>query len=164
MSAPDNRTIGQIDVDAARFIADVHLGRLASYLRLAGFDTAYEPPWDDALLARRSADERRILLTRDRALLERSIVTQGYFVESTEPRMQLVELVNHFDLRPAMRPFTRCARCNTLLRSVDKAAVLDRLLPRTKQQHDEFLECPRCRNVYWRGSHYARLAAWFAAL
>jgi uncharacterized protein len=146
------------------FIADVHLGRLAAYLRLAGFDTAYDPPWDDAVLARRSAEEGRILLTRDRGLLKRSIVTQGYFVENTQPREQLAELAERFQLRPLMRPFTRCARCNTLLRPAAKAEVLDRLQPRTRALHDEFLECPSCRRVYWRGSHHARIAGWFARL
>lgn len=150
--------------DQTRFIADVHLGRLAAYLRLAGFDTAYEPPWDDPVLARRSADEGRILLTRDRELLKRSIVTRGYFVLSTIPRQQFAEIVDRFDLRPLMRPFSRCARCNTPLREVAKVAVLDRLLPRTRREHNQFLECPSCRHVYWRGSHHARLASWFAQL
>lgn len=153
-----------MDDTSPRFIADVHLGRLAAYLRLAGFDTSYEPPWDDALLAKRSADEARVLLTRDRGLLERSIVTRGYFVENTNPRAQFAELVERFGLRPLMRPFTRCARCNTLLLAVPKAAVLDRLQPRTKLLHDEFLECPSCRRVYWRGSHHARIASWFERL
>lgn len=148
-------------VETPRFIADVHLGRLVSYLRLAGFDTAYEPPWDDGVLARRSADEERILLTRDRGLLERSIVTRGYFVSNTHPREQFTELLDRFDLRRLMRPFTRCARCNTLLRQVSKASVLDRLLPRTRTLHDDFVECPSCRRVYWRGSHHARIASWF---
>jgi uncharacterized protein with PIN domain len=146
------------------FLADVHLGRLTSYLRLAGFDTAYEAPWDDAILARRSADEGRILLTRDRGLLERSIVTRGYFVQNTHPREQFVELVNRFALRALMRPFTRCARCNARLRPVPKTAVLDRLQPRTRLTHDEFLECPSCRRVYWRGSHHAKIASWFERL
>jgi hypothetical protein len=147
-----------------RFIADVHLGRLVSYLRLAGFDTTYEPPWDDAVLARRSAEEQRILLTRDRELLKRSIVTRGYFVQNTRVRDQFVELADRFELRRSMRPFSRCARCNAFLREVPKAAVLDRVLPRTKLEHHEFLECPSCRNVYWRGSHHAKLAAWFATV
>ncbi|HSL22960.1 MAG TPA: Mut7-C RNAse domain-containing protein [Vicinamibacterales bacterium] len=147
--------------DRARFIADAHLGRLAAYLRLAGFDTVYEAPWEDAELARRSAEEGRILLTRDRGLLKRSIITRGYFVQSTNSREQFAELVRRFDLRPLMRPFSRCARCNTPLREVSKTAVLDRLLPRTRLLHDEFLECTSCRRVYWRGSHHARIASWF---
>ncbi len=145
-----------------RFIADIHLGRLVAYLRLAGFDTVYEPPWDDPVLARRSADEDRILLTRDRELLKRSIVTRGYFVQNTKPRAQFEELARRFGLAPLMRPFTRCARCNARLREVSKAAVLDRLPPRTRREHDEFLECASCHHVYWRGSHHAKLASCFA--
>ncbi len=140
-----------------KFIADAHLGRLAAYLRLAGFDTIYEPPWDDAVLARRSAEEGRTLLTRDRGLLKRSIVSRGYFVESTHLREQFAEIARRFELRDRMRPFTRCARCNTPLREVAKADVLDRLPPRTRLHFDEFLECPTCRRVYWRGSHYTKI-------
>lgn len=152
------------DAEVPRFIADAHLGRLAAYLRLAGFDTAYEPPWDDAHLAKRAAEERRILLTRDRELLKRSIVTQGYFVPSTRSRQQFVEVVQRFALRGLMRPFSRCARCNARLREVTKASVLDRLQPRTRLLHDEFVECPSCRRVYWRGSHWARITGWFERL
>jgi uncharacterized protein with PIN domain len=141
-----------------KFIADAHLGRLAAYLRLAGFDTVYEAPWDDAVLARRSANEDRTLLTRDRGLLKRSIIRRGYFVESTDSREQFAEILDRFRLRAAMRPFSRCARCNTLLHRVMKADVLDRLPPRTRLHFDEFLECPTCRRVYWRGSHYERIA------
>jgi uncharacterized protein len=144
-----------------KFLLDAHLGRLAAYLRLAGFDTAYEPPWDDAVLARRSADEDRTLLTRDRGLLKRSIVRRGYFVESTDSREQFAEIVHHFHLRASMEPFSRCARCNTPLREVAKADVLERLPPRTRLHFDEFLECPTCRRVYWRGSHYTKIANWF---
>ena len=38
-----------------RFILDVHLGKLARYLRLAGFDAAYGDEADDAAIAARAA-------------------------------------------------------------------------------------------------------------
>ena len=34
-----------------RVLVDVHLGRLATYLRLLGFDAVYSPDLDDAQLA-----------------------------------------------------------------------------------------------------------------
>ena len=59
-----------------QFVLDVHLGRLAAYLRLAGFDTVYRNNLDDAELAWIAAGGR-VLLTHDRELLKRRAVTRG---------------------------------------------------------------------------------------
>lgn len=116
--------VGPPPLDMPRFVLDVHLGKLAAYLRLLGFDTLYRADVHDAELARISADEQRILLTRDRHLLKRSIVTHGYFVRATDPRQQVVEIVRRFDLAAEVAPFQRCSRCNGLLHPVDKAHTL----------------------------------------
>ncbi len=142
-----------------RFVSDSHLGRLSAYLRLAGFDTLYDPAWHDAALADLSARQHRILLTRDLALLKRSAVTHGYYVRETAVRRQLVEVLRRFDLARRIDPFTRCLRCNTPVRAVAKAEVIDRLPPRTRACHDTFSECPGCGRVYWPGSHYAKMRA-----
>ena len=147
-----------------RFVLDAHLGRLAAYLRMLGFDTLYRNDYDDPELVRVSVGEGRILLTRDRALLERRAVTHGYSVRETRPRRQLAEVVEHFDLRRQAAPFSRCLRCNGRLRPVPKEAVLDRLPPRIRRQHDEFRLCPGCDRVVWKGSHYRRMRRWVGAL
>ena len=140
-----------------RFVLDTHLGRLATYLRLLGFDTLYRNDYDDPELVRISVEEKRILLTRDRALLERRAVTHGYSVKGTDPRPQLREIVDHFDLRRQAAPFSRCLRCNEPLRPVPREAVLERLPPRTRREQHEFRVCLRCDRVVWRGSHYRRM-------
>jgi hypothetical protein len=141
-----------------RFVLDVHLGRLAAYLRMLGFDSLYRNDYADAELARISSEEERILLTRDRGLLKRAVITRGHYVRATNPREQLAEVVRWFDLACALAPFTRCLACNGLLAAVAKEAVLERLPARVRQRHDEFLECPSCRRVYWKGTHYDRMA------
>lgn len=140
-----------------RFAADIHLGRLAAYLRMLGCDTAYDPNRNDEELAKISHDQSRVLLTRDTGLLKRSMVVYGRFVRATEPKQQLSEVVRHFNLLSAVSPFTRCLRCNALLESVHKDAILDRLQPKTRQHYDEFRICPECKRVYWAGSHYERM-------
>lgn len=147
-----------------RFVLDTHLGKLAAYLRLLGFDTLYRNDYDDATLARISASERRILLTQDRGLLKRSIVTHGYYVRAAAPTDQVVEVVRRFDLARLVEPFGRCLRCNGRLHPVPKAAVLDRLPPRTRQEHHRFWQCEGCGRVYWKGSHYDRLRRLIATL
>ena len=142
---------------ALRFIADVHLGRLAAYLRLAGFDTDYRNDYTDPALAQLSAIEDRVLLTRDVELLKRAIVTRGCYVRNTQPGRQLVEVLRRFDGVAAAQPFTRCPRCNGFLQRVDKADVIDRIPPRTRDCHDLFSQCTACAAAYWPGSHYGRI-------
>ncbi len=140
-----------------RFVLDAHLGRLARYLRMLGFDTLYRNDFDDDELARLSCDERRILLTRDVGLLKRSAVTHGCFLRETEPRRQLREVVDRLDLRGSLRPFRRCVRCNGLLRAVSRQRLRGRVKPEILRSFDRFRECRGCGQVYWKGSHYDRM-------
>ncbi|UCG25099.1 MAG: twitching motility protein PilT [Chloroflexota bacterium] len=93
-----------------RFVADNHLGRLVTYLRLLGFDTLHSKQLDDAELADLSSLEGRVLLTRDRRLLMRKIVVYGFCLQTREPRQQLLDVLDRFDLRRAIAPWHRCLR------------------------------------------------------
>jgi uncharacterized protein with PIN domain/sulfur carrier protein ThiS len=141
----------------ARFLLDNHLGRLAVYLRLLGFDSLYRSDYEDAQLAELAAREERILLTRDRRLLMRKIVKYGYCPRSLESELQLKEVVHRFDLASSFLPFQRCLVCNGKLQPVNKAEVLERLEPLTKKYYDKFSICPICDRVYWQGSHYLKM-------
>jgi uncharacterized protein with PIN domain/sulfur carrier protein ThiS len=142
-----------------RFVLDAHLGRLTAYLRLFGFDSLYDRAWSDAHLAALAAEHSRILLTRDRGLLKRKVVTRGYCPRSDHPRDQLVEVLRRFDLREASRPFTRCMACNGLLAHVPPGEVIGRVPPSVAHSQHTFSGCAACGRLYWQGSHYARLAA-----
>jgi uncharacterized protein with PIN domain len=140
-----------------RFVLDTHLGKLAAYLRMLGFDALYRNDFADEELALISSQEGRILLTRDRGLLKRAVVTHGYCVREQHPRQQMVEVLRRFDLFAAMAPFSRCMRCNGTLEEVPKEAIVDRLPPLTQEYYDEFCVCSRCNRIYWQGSHYQRM-------
>jgi uncharacterized protein len=140
-----------------RFVADTHLGRLAAYLRMVGFDTVYRSDYGDEELADISASDKRILLTRDRGLLKRNIVKRGYCVRTTNPRAQLAEVLQRFDLSGSIAPFERCVHCNELLQPTRKELISDRLQPDTKQYYEDFCTCPGCHCIYWKGSHYRRM-------
>ena len=148
----------------SRFVLDVHLGKLARYLRLLGFDTLYRNDCDDAELARLASVERRILLTRDRDLLKRAVVTHGYYVRATDPRRQVEEIMDRLDLYRVIQPFQRCARCNGLLATVSKQQVWERLLPETRRYVETFWECGQCGHVYWEGSHLPQIRRFIEAL
>ena len=139
------------------FVLDVHLGKLASSLRMLGFDTLYRNDYDDEELAEISAAENRILLTRDTGLLMRGIVIYGYYVRSTDREEQLKEAMERFELFPNVKPFKRCIRCNGLLEAVAKEAIIEKLPEQTKQNINEFHQCQNCAQIYWRGAHYERM-------
>ncbi|MBD2311940.1 Mut7-C ubiquitin/RNAse domain-containing protein [Desertifilum sp. FACHB-1129] len=143
--------------DPLGFVLDVHLGKLASSLRMLGFDTLYRNHCDDAELAEISATQNRILLTRDRGLLMRSIVRYGYSVRSTNSDRQLSEILERFDLLGEVQPFRRCLRCNGLLHPVDKETIVDQIPAQTQQHINEFHRCQDCLQIYWRGAHYQRM-------
>ncbi|MEF2527723.1 MULTISPECIES: Mut7-C RNAse domain-containing protein [Streptomyces] len=139
-----------------RFLLDVHLGTLARRLRLLGVDAAYEnEDIGDPALATRSADERRVLLSRDRGLLRRREIFAGAYVYSDNPDEQLRDVLGRF--APALAPWTRCTACNGTLRDADKESVGDRLQGGTHRSYDVFAQCTSCERVYWRGAHHARL-------
>jgi uncharacterized protein len=147
-----------------RFIADAHLGKLARHLRLLGFDTLFFNDVGDDRLAELSVFERRILLTRDRALLMRRELTHGCFVHATDPEQQLQELLHRLDLFRAVSPFTRCMECNGRLLEVEKPQVLPLLPKRVADLYTEFWRCSDCAKIYWKGGHYRQLAAFVDSL
>ncbi len=147
-----------------KFVLDVHLGRLASYLRMLGFDTVYANRANDLELVRVSAEQRRILLTRDRGVLKHSAVTHGYWLRETDSRRQAEEVVRRFDLGRSVHPLTRCMVCNEALRETSRAEV-DRRVPQgTLAWCNEFRECAGCGRVYWEGSHCRRMRRWIEQL
>jgi hypothetical protein len=135
----------------------VHLGKLAGYLRMLGFDTLYRNDYDDPTLARISVEEDRILLTCDRQLLMRKHIIYGYFVRSRDPQQQLLEILTHFDLVNKQHPFTRCINCNGKIQAVGKEVIKSKLLEETKKYYDEFYLCESCDKIYWKGSHYQKM-------
>jgi uncharacterized protein with PIN domain/sulfur carrier protein ThiS len=142
-----------------RFVADAHLGGLARLLRMAGFDTLYDNGYEDAAMVELANREGRMLLTRDRALLMRRVVTHGCYVHTLKPAIQLKELYERLDLAAHARPFSLCMSCNAPLRAVDKQTVLERLPPRVQARHERFLTCDCCARIYWEGSHWQDMRA-----
>ena len=140
-----------------KFLADNMLGRLATWLRLLGYDTTYIPHADDPALARIARVENRILLTRDVELTRRRGV-RYLLIESEHVEMQLRQTFRAFNLS-AREAFSRCAECNELLEVVSKESVLDSVPPYVLQTHDRFRRCAQCARVYWRGTHWARMVS-----
>jgi uncharacterized protein with PIN domain len=146
--------------DPPRFLLDVHLGRLARHLWLLGLDAAWTPDAaeaDDAVLARRSGEEARVLLTRDRHLLHRRALAAGALVRGSGLTEQLTDVLDRF--APPLAPWTRCMACGATLEPAAADDVAADLQPGTSRTYRDFSRCPACGRVYWRGAHAHRLEA-----
>jgi len=145
-----------------RFVVDVNVGRLAKWLRVMGYDTVFLRDGDDNELVRIALREGRVLLTRDAELANRRAVKLGQMrvvkIEGDDLRGQLRQLVRELSLN-LWAGFTRCVRCNEPLRPVDKQQVAGRVPAYVFEHQCQFMECPRCRRLYWRGTHWSNMAS-----
>ena len=150
--------------DDKKFIADLNVIRLGSYLILLGYDVvlAYDLP--DAQIADQAHTEDRIVLTRDTRLLFRKQVVFAKRIRASQPMDQLAEVVSFFGLSPNVSDFfTRCSKCNTSLLPVEKSKIDHLLEPKTRKYYHLFFQCPVCNQVFWKGTHYDRMLARFQA-
>ena len=143
-----------------KFIVDVNVGRLAKWLRVLGYDALFVPDIDDGALVRIAQNEGRIVLTRDGHLLERRLFTSGQVKAVRILGDQFMEQVRQVvaEMGLAMdNDFSRCIECNVALNGVDREQVGDRVPPYVFQTQKEFKECPVCRKLYWRGTHWRNM-------
>jgi len=139
------------------FLADAHLGGLARFLRMLGFDTVHRNAFHDLEIRRLADEEGRIVLTRDRELLKCREIRRGCYVRALKPEGQLREVAARYGLAALARPFTLCLHCNLPLAALDKDAVAGRVPENVLSTHQAFSCCGGCRRVYWPGSHYERM-------
>ncbi|MEE8392459.1 MAG: Mut7-C RNAse domain-containing protein [Anaerolineae bacterium] len=135
-----------------RLLADGMLGKLAKWLRLMGYDTAYDNVASDPELARRARAEGRVLLTRDRELSTRRGL-RTLLIQSEVLEEQVREVQDGLGPSPHS-PLSRCAVCNTALETASPTEIADRVPPYVLRTQTEFRRCPGCERVYWPGSHF----------
>jgi len=140
-----------------KFIVDVMLGRLATWLRLLGHDVLYDRSMEDRHLIRRAQEEERTIITRDTGIARRKAARHCIFITSDHVTDQLVEM-KHL-LGSSLRPLRgRCTQCNGELASADKAEdIRERVPDYIYHTHAHFLRCRKCAKVYWEGSHYRHM-------
>jgi uncharacterized protein with PIN domain len=147
-----------------RFLLDVHLARLARYLRMAGFDSQTPDDSDDGAIVEQSLREESTVLTRDRGLLKRARLERGYWLRASKPRDQLIEVIRAFQLEREIRPFSRCLVCNSTVRPVKSECVVGHLPPRVLLTQGQFTRCVGCGRIYWPGSHFRRMQRFLGSL
>ncbi|RXQ95709.1 twitching motility protein PilT [Ancylomarina salipaludis] len=147
-----------------RFVVDAHLGKLAKYLRMLGFDTLYRADMQDNEIIALAKADKRIILTRDKPMLRSKEISHGYFVRSIEKHEQLKEIVNKFDLKSQFKSFTRCMTCNTRLENIKREDIQNKVDQEILSHFELFYYCPLCDKVYWEGSHFKRMEAYIRKL
>lgn len=147
-----------------KFILDVHLGTLSKYLRMLGFDALYENDYSDNQIIEIAIGEKRAILTRDLGILKQSRVKRGYWVRSTKTLLQVEEVINRFQLQKEIKEFSRCVRCNNILKPIKKEKVLLSVPPRVKEAFNEYFYCRLCDKIYWKGSHFEKMSAFVEKL
>jgi len=130
------------------------LGRLAKWLRILGFDTAYlRKAGDDELLGI-SRRENRVFLTRDSGLIEKNGRRSGrLFIKSDDWEEQVVQVLDEFGLRDQVKLNSRCVVCNVELKRLSKAKATNLVTPYVLEHGSDFAICPKCGRVFWRGTH-----------
>jgi uncharacterized protein len=142
-----------------KFIVDQNVGKVAKWLRMAGFDAGLFTGADDAVMVAAALTENRILLTRDRRIMKRRMIARGriqaILIESDRFKAQVQQLLDTLKLdQSCFRPFTICLECNRRLEERDKEAIKDRVPPYVYLTQDHFAECPACGRLYWQGTHW----------
>lgn len=141
-----------------RFIAAASAGRLARWLRLAGFDTAYHPRLPDGLLIARALKDRRVILTRSRRILDRRALPPVLVLKSEKPFEQLRQVVGEMNLTLDSRAFfSRCCFCNLVLETASRGEVREIVPPYVFKTRKEFRRCGGCRRIFWAGTHQASI-------
>ena len=141
-----------------KFVLDVHLGKLARYLRMLGFDSAYENDFSDDTIVKYSLKEKRTILTRDLGILKRSEVTHGYFIRNTNPLNQVKEVINRFQLEKNIKKFSLCLEYNGKLEQINKELILNKIPEKVKLNQKNFYMCSGCNKIYWQGTHFQNMS------
>ena len=140
-----------------KFIADAMLGRLARWLRILGYDVSYESSISDNDLIARAIREHRIILTMDRKLTERESAKNSLLIKSPSYKEQLKQVITHYNIDYKSGIFTRCLVCNSLLASIEKEKIKDKVPPYVYSTQDEFDICQQCGRIYWSGTHRVKM-------
>jgi len=157
LNITDVTLLRKIPLRRNKFIADINLGDIVKYMRVLGFDLFYDPLLSTREIIEISNTENRIILTQSRKLLKFKEVNHGIFLRPGTTPEQIRRIINYLDIKDNIKPFSRCLGCNTLLKSVSKEKILNRIPPKTKEFCDEYVQCSSCDKIYWKGTHFINM-------
>lgn len=141
-----------------KFVVDNNVGKLAKWLRIMGYDALLFREKDDGKMVKIALSQNRVVLTKDTQIMKRRLVTSGrlkaILIEDDNPEAQLRQIVGTLNLDYQFRPFSLCLECNQNLVERDKDEVRDLVPPYVFKTQSQYMECPSCHRIYWRGTHW----------
>lgn len=144
--------------DSLKFIVDQNVGRLVKWLRIMGYDTIFFNGSNDSRMIATALAEGRVILTRDTQIMRRRVVTRGLLkailIQSDDPEQQMLQVIETLNLDCNFRPFALCLECNEYLVERSKEEVKNRVPPYVFKTQEQYMQCPSCRRIYWRGTHW----------
>ncbi len=150
--------MGVRQIKAPKFIVDNNVGKLARWLRMTGYDTVFFSGSDDSGMVAIARAEGRVILTRDTQIMKRRLITSGrlraILITSDEPERQIKQVKDALNLDLRFRPFSICLECNQPLVERSKEQVKEQVPPHVFKTQDQYMECPACHRLYWRGTHW----------
>ena len=148
-------------IDTVKFIVDNNVAKLAKWLRMMGYDARIFNGEDDADMILMALREERLILTRDREIMKRRVVTTGrvraILIDGDTPEPQMCQVIDELKLDCQYRPFTLCLECNEPLLERSKQQVAERVPPYVLRTQPQYRECPLCHRIYWRGTHWTAM-------
>jgi len=145
-------------IETLKFIVDNNVGKLAKWLRIMGYDTLFFNGTNDSRMVSTALNEERVILTRDTQIMRRRVVTSGrlkaILIQSDKPELQMRQVINDLNLDCRFKPFALCLECNQPLLERSKQQVEGRVPPYVFQTQSQYMECPTCHRIYWRGTHW----------
>lgn len=144
--------------DSLKFIVDQNVGRLVKWLRIMGYDTIFFNGSNDSRMIATALAEGRVILTRDTQIMRRRVVTRGLLkailIQSDDPEQQMLQVIETLNLDCNFRPFALCLECNEYLVERSKEEVKNRVPPYVFKTQSQYMQCPSCCRIYWRGTHW----------
>ncbi len=145
-------------INAPKFIVDNNVGKLVKWLRMMGYDALFFNGSNDSHMIATALAEGRVILTRDTQIMKRRVVASGQLkvilIQSDEPELQIQQVIDTLNLDCQFRPFAICLECNQPLLEKSKQQVKDRVPLYVFQTQSQYMECPACHRIYWRGTHW----------
>ena len=143
---------------AVKFIVDNNVGKLAKWLRIMGYNALLFKDKDDSKMVKIALSESRVVLTRDTQIMKRRLIISGklkaILIEDDNPGAQLRQVVSALNLDYQSKLFSLCLECNEDLVEREKDEVRDLVPPYVFKTQSQYMECPSCHRVYWRGTHW----------
>ena len=153
--------ICQLLLSHPKFLVDGMLGKIAKKLRIFGFDTEYNSNIDDNIIIKKSIEENRIVLTKDKALYKRCVKLNipCLLIESENELENLIFIMKEIDIKnifTVTNDFTRCTICNGRLSKAAKSQIsleTNKIPKKILEIIDVFFYCSNCQKPYWNGTH-----------